>query len=113
MKGFLKGALLTAAGVAGVCALSFAATGANLASLNFWGPKYEDARRNIEQHSIRRQEGVSEGIGALCLNMRTAKDEAGKNAFADMIVMQGTAAGTQLTPQADACLIEAQRQLGV
>ena len=85
----------------------FLLNGAALGSLIFWGPKFEDARRNIEQHSIRRQEGVSEGIGALCLNMKLEKDLDAKKAFATLIVQQATATGTVLTPAADVCVEEA------
>jgi hypothetical protein len=104
---------LAALAVAVWGAIGFATNAINLASLNFWGPKYEDARRNVVQHSLRRQEGVSEGIGALCLNMRLEKDLASKSAFATLIVQQATATGTQLTAEAESCKLEAQRQLGL
>lgn len=96
-----------------IAAVTFALNGLGLVSLKFWGPKYEEGRRQIVQQSIRRQEGVSEGIGALCLNMRLEKDLASKSAFANLIVQQATATGTQLTPDAQTCVSEAQRTLGI
>jgi len=94
-------------GIAILTAVGFELNYAGLASLNFFGPKYEDAQRNIVQHSLRRQEGVSEGIGALCLNMRLASDFASKRAFAELIIQQASATGTTLTPPAGSCVSEA------
>ena len=92
--------------------ITFTLNAMKLASFSFWAPKYEEARRTVVQQSIRRQEGVSEGIAALCLNMRVEKDPASKKAFANMITVQAGATGTVLSADALACSREAQRELG-
>ena len=104
---------IAAAGVLGVTALGFATNAINLASLSFWGPKYEEARRKIEQQSIRRQEGVSEGVGSLCLNMRLETDPGRKKAFATLISQQTSATDTPLSADAERCKNEAESALGL
>lgn len=93
--------------------VTFVLNAMGFASFSFWAPKMEEARRKVVQQSIRRQEGVSEGIMGLCLNMRLEKDQASKKAFANMIVVQAGATGTELSADASACKTEAQRELGL
>ena len=100
-------------GVLGVLLLSFILNGFGLISLSFWGPKFEEANRQITQQSIRRQEGVSEGIGALCLNMRTATDAGAKKAYAHLIIQQGVANNTILDGEAQGCVADANRELSL
>lgn len=93
--------------------LSFAGNAMGLWNLTFWGPKYEEARRVIDQQSIRRQEGVNQGLAALCLNMRLEEDPASRKAFADLILVQTGATGTPLTGDSLKCEGEAKAELGL
>lgn len=113
MRNVLSIGGLIFAGIVGIAAVSFVANGLGLASLSFWGPKYEEANRKIVQQSIRRQEGVSNGIGELCLNMRLEKDSDSKQAFARLIVQQAASYDTALTTDAEDCKAEAKQLLGV
>jgi hypothetical protein len=109
----LKTFLAIVAAILVVLGLSFVGNALNLWNLSFWGPKFEEANRQIVQQSIRRQEGVSNNIGALCLNMKTEKDPASKSAFANLIVQQATGTGTTLTADAQACVADAKRNLNI
>jgi hypothetical protein len=100
-------------GLLALAGITFGLNAIGLASFSFWAPKYEEARREVVQQSIRRQEGVNEGLAALCLNMRTEQDPASKKAFANMIVVQAGATGTSLTADSLRCKTEAERELGL
>lgn len=102
----LGGLLLFAAVTFGLNALGYA-------SFSFWAPKYEEARRNVVQQSIRRQEGVSEGIAALCLNMKLEADPMSRKAYANMIIVQAGATGTELSADAANCKADANKELGL
>jgi len=113
MKTVLGWFAAVAVGLLAMIALSWVLNAAGLASFKFWAPRYEEARRQVTQQSIRRQEGVSEGIGALCMNMRLATDDPSKKAFAHLIVQQGVANNTILDSEAQGCVTDAQRTLGL
>ena len=113
MKDFMIGAAWTLAALVGVTLLTFFLNALGWLSLSFWGPKYEETNRRIVQQSIRRQEGVNEGIAALCLNMRLEKDPAAKKAFANMIEVQASATGTELNAETMNCKAEAERNLAI
>lgn len=113
MKNTLYAILWCSGGIAALAAVGFALNALGLASLTFWGPKYEEANRKIVQQSIRRQEGVNEGLAALCLNMKLAEDEGQKQAYANMIVVQAGATGTELTGDSLNCKAAAERVLGL
>jgi hypothetical protein len=91
--------------------IGFALNALGLASLSFWGPRYEEANRKIVQQSIRRQEGVNEGLAALCLNMKLATDNEQKKAYANLIEVQASATSTELTADTTNCKAEAERVL--
>lgn len=78
-----------------------------------FGTYAEESRRIIDQQSVRRQEGVSQGIVALCTNMRIERDPASKKAFANLIVVQAGGTGTPISPDALACKVEAENQLAL
>lgn len=110
MRNIFVSAVATLGAVGG---LLFAINAISLSSLTFWGPKYEEANRKIVQQSIRRQEGVNEGLAALCLNMRLATDESQKKAYANLIEVQASATGTELTTDTINCKADAVRVLGL
>lgn len=109
----MKIAAYILAGLLAFAALTFGLNALGYASFAFWGPKYEEARRTIVQQSIRRQEGVSEGIAALCLNMKLETNPESRKAFANMILVQAGATGTELSKDAFACKQLAQTELGL
>lgn len=113
MKNIFYIAISVVGGLAALAAVGFAINALGLASLTFWGPKYEEANRKIVQQSIRRQEGVNEGLAALCLNMKLATDEGQKQAYANLIVVQAGATGTELTGDTLNCKAAAERVLGL
>lgn len=82
-------------------------------SYSFWAPKMEEARRTVVQQSIRRQEGVSEGIAALCLNMRLETNPESRKAFANLILVQAGGTGTMLTADALDCKAQAIQEIGI
>ncbi len=94
-------------------AITFGLNALGYANFAFWAPKMEEARRTVVQQSIRRQEGVSEGIAALCLNMKLEANPESRKAFANMIVVQAGATGTELSNDAFACKILAEKELGL
>ena len=100
-------------GVAALGLIGFALNALGWASLSFWGPKYEEANRKIVQQSIRRQEGVNEGIAALCLNMKLATDTESKKAYANLIEVQTAATGTELNNATLNCKADAERVLAL
>lgn len=61
-----------------------------LAANRQMAPYAEETSRITTQRSIRRQEGVNQGVGELCLNMRLEREDASKRAFAHMIVTTAT-----------------------
>ena len=111
MRDYIYAALWTVGGIVAIAGLSFALNAIGFVSLSFWGPKYEEANRKIVQQSIRRQEGVNEGLAALCLNMRLATDKGQKQAYANLIEVQAAATGTELTTDTMNCKAEAERNL--
>lgn len=113
MKDIFKIAGIGILMIGGIGAIAFGFNAIGVASLTFWGPKYEEANRKIVQQSIRRQEGVNEGLAALCMNMRLEPNDASKKAFANMLVVQAEATGTQLTPNTENCVAEAKRNLEI
>lgn len=76
-------------------------------------PFAEETSRLTESNSRRRIDGVNAGIVSLCLNMRTAPDDASKRAFASMITTEADSFQRQdlLTSQARACRAEADAAL--
>jgi len=111
LKNIIFTVAVVAGGIAAFAGLAFALNAIGFASLSFWGPKYEEVNRKIVQQSIRRQEGVNEGIAALCLNMRLEKDTEAKKALANLIEVQASATGTELNDATRACVNEAERVL--
>lgn len=99
--------------VVGLAGLTFLLNALGFMSLSFWGPKYEEANRKIVQQSIRRQEGVNEGLAALCLNMRLATDKSAKQAYANLIQVQASATSTELTTDTMNCKAEADHVLAL
>lgn len=57
--------------------VGFVATGANLASLKFWGPKFEQARTDIFHQSQSYVDGMKREAGRLMVEY-TKADEAGR-----------------------------------
>ena len=111
MRDVFYGFCAVAGGIITLGMIGFALNAMGWASLSFWGPKYEEANRKIVQQSIRRQEGVNEGLAALCLNMRLATDKGQKQAYANLIEVQAAATGTELTADTMNCKAEAERNL--
>lgn len=70
----------------------------------------EDTRRLTFEHSRAHQAGTNKTLDAYCLNMRTATDPAQKKAFANFVTSEADNYDGPLTPQAGACVREAQEQ---
>lgn len=80
--------------------LIFALQGLGFISLKFWGPKYEDARREIFENTKSYKQGNIRDLQNLMIEYRGADSDGHRKALKDVILHRFAAVDRQdLTPE--------------
>jgi len=109
--GIIATSLIAGGTVAGVIALGLGTSWFGLVTHRPMAKYAEETRREVFETSRAHQSGVNMAISSDCLNMRREKDAASKAALARFIVSEASTFEGALTPDAAACLSEANSAL--
>jgi hypothetical protein len=71
--------------IVGLLVLGFVLTGADLASYQFWGPKYEAAHRKVYEETKSYQDGSRKDFENLFVSYQTASDPVSKQAILSVL----------------------------
>lgn len=100
----MKNVLIFITVLIGLAAASFALHGLGLVNLKFWGVKYQDAHREIFEHSKSYNHGMIRDLENLCLQYEGLGSESHKSAIAATIRHRISAFDGELPSHVRKCL---------
>lgn len=100
----MKTILIVIGWIVAFCCIMFMLQGIGLINLKFWGVKYQDAHREIFEHSKSYNHGMIRDLENLCLQYQGLESESHKQAIASTIRHRMSAFDGELPSHVQKCV---------